>query len=952
MALLEQEKPGHLLVAFDSASPTFRHELLPSYKSSRPKSPPNFGADLENLRLLLKFLRVPTIVHPGLEADDLLAAAAHQASQAGYTVRLVSGDTDLWQLVDDSNQVAVLRPRSTAISKAKSRSQAATGAATSTSGVYDFIDEAAVQDAWGVTPSQVPDFKALKGDASDDIPGVAGIGPKTAASLLSSWGTVEGIFSNLDSLKPSEAKKLRGLQDEVALYKDLVSVRKEHAVGIDVVDSSCLQGFCKAEVEPLLRSLELTSVIKTLQRMQELLGGALDPLPALTCQVDAAVQQLKQAACFESSAAAAETGDVGSREHDSEAISTTSSTGTALLPARLQCRIPVVTVVQSQSELQELMNQLQLHQSRLAVMVPNEHLTFAQVLSAVQPLLSDAARPKAMYESKRCSTELRHLGVQLSGVAYDVVVAAYLLDPERWEKHINVEKLQATALPVMVLELLDASLADMAAVLQAAAAPEPGRLSFNTDTSTGVLPEVWYAAAEAWSTYLLKVELEHQYENLNDGGLLTQLLQAVEVPLQEVLSDMEVFGIRCEQGRLEQQKQELQAEEQQLMNELHTIAGEQFNLRSRETLSNIMFNKLQLDPQDLVPRTRTGGFKSTSLAAIRMLPEHPFVSIYLQWAARDSLLSKYYNDSYLGAINPSTGRIHGIIGQCCTATGRLISVKPNMQNVPQHEARAREFRKAFKPSPGCLLVAADYSQMELRVLAQLSGDVALRQDFAAGRDVHEATARQLLEKQPEDAVTPAERQLGKKINFGVVYGLGARKLAEELDMTQAQAKMFLDRFLALHPEMAAFMTHSTRGAVAKGYTQSELGRRRLFRFQGGRLRQFFGQDLQQVPDLSGLKKLANRDDAHVLRQAGNAPVQGTSADILKVAMVELHRRLTPSPYNCRLLLTVHDEVLLEVPQQHWPTLEADIKSIMDGVLCGKFGLQVKVVAGEDWYQCG
>ncbi|WIA08725.1 hypothetical protein OEZ85_008149 [Tetradesmus obliquus] len=786
-ALLEQEAPHSLVVAFDAPAKSFRHEALDSYKAQRGPAPPGFTADLRNLQLLLRFMRVHTVSVPGYEADDVLAGTAQQAAAAGYTVRIYSSDQDLWQVVNDASGVAILAPISTA--KGAPRPRGSAGQA-----LTSLIDEAAVAKRLGVRPAQVPDYKALVGDSSDNLPGIPGIGPKTAAGLLQAWGSAEAVFSEaaMQAHAAGVQRKLQGQEQAAAMYKDLTILRIEAAPKLDCA-AAALSGFCADEL---------------------------------------------------ATAAAAARGAAAAAPGPSDLV--------------------------------------------------------------VAPGAADAALSNVFFESKRCHNELHHWGLTLTGVEFDVLLAACLLDPEKWtegragkQRVLDPQRQQHQALPAMARE---------------------------------------------------------QLRQLGNGGALLSLLRDVEVPVQGVLASMERAGIGADREALERQRAELQEELSVLESRLFELAGHPLNLASRQQLSRVIFQQLGVAPRDpkySVPTTTTG-LQSTKEEVLRQLEPHPFVDTYLQWAGLNTMLTKYYNDSYIRAVqgaDPHSGRVHTTLVQVGGATGRINSANPNLQNIPVHVQgrHASAFRAAFnRPAPGYVLVSADYSQVELRVVAALAQEQALQQAFAEGRDVHEATARVLLDRQPGEPVDKEERQMGKRVNFSIVYGAGSSKIGKDAGLTPKQAQEFLKRFYNAYPSLFDYMTTCQRSAVARGHTSSVLGRRRLYSFSSPALQALRGsRELAALPDMKGLGRLASREDAEVLRQAGNAPIQGTSADILKVALLQLHSALAVPPWNCRILLTVHDSVVLEVPEAQWPAAAAEIARIMEGVL-QQHQLHLKVDVKQGW----
>jgi DNA polymerase-1 len=962
-ALLDNCKglqPNGLVVAFDTAEPTFRHEADGAYKAHRDEAPEEFFQDLANLQQILQEgLDIPLAMAPGYEADDVLGTLANRAAGEGWRVRILSGDRDLFQLVDDDRDIAVLYMGG--------------GPYAKNSGPTEMRREGVVAKL-GVTPEEVVDLKALTGDSSDNIPGVRGVGPKTAINLLAAYDHVDGIYAALEQLEQAgpKAKDPKGVLKGALLEK--LREGKDNAyrsrmlaeilVDIPLPEQPRLQlGSVNSEaLAASLEELELFSLAKQVGKFAQLFsavppepGEGASPAggPAITATAGAA-----QAAASKRSTSGSTTAAPAADSPSSAATSTpepgipqltpelvTTPAALEALVARLLAATDPAAPVALDTETTAL-NPFRAelvgiglawgegpadlayipigHQPPPAKDLLSEpppapeQLPLDAVLTALAPWLASAGHPKTLQNAKYDRLILLRHGLPLEGVVMDTLLADYLRDANA--KH-GLEELAERNFgfrPTSYGELV-AKGATFASVPVEAAAQ--------------------YCGMDVHLTRRLTPLLREQLAAL--GEQLPLLLEQLELPLEPVLAAMEATGIRIDTAYLGELSEELKATLERLEAEAKQAGGVDFNLASPKQLGELLFDTLGLDRKKS-RRTKTGW--STDAAVLEKLEaDHPVVPLVLEHRTLSKLKSTYV-DALPALVEAETGRVHTDFNQAVTATGRLSSSNPNLQNIPIRTEFSRRIRKAFLPQEGWSLISADYSQIELRILAHLSGEEALVEAYRTGDDVHALTARLLLEK---DTITPDERRLGKTINFGVVYGMGAQRFARETGVSQAEAKEFLSKYKQRYPKVFAFLELQERLALSQGYVETILGRRRPFAFDPGGLGRLLGKDPLEI-DLDTARR--GGMEAQQLRAAANAPIQGSSADIIKLAMVQLHRRLGESGLPARLLLQVHDELVLEAAPEVLEAVVTLTLDTMEQAVTLSVPLVVETGVGANWME--
>lgn len=952
--------PQGVVIAFDTAEPTFRHEADAAYKAHREEAPEHFFEDLGNLqRILAESLDLSLCLAPGYEADDVLGTLANRAANGGWRVRILSGDRDLFQLVDDQRDIAVLYMGG--------------GPYAKNSGPVEIRREGVIAKL-GVPPEDVVDLKALTGDSSDNIPGVKGVGPKTAINLLQENGSLEGIYAALDTLEGPKAAKgaLKGaIREKLATERENafrsrmlaeilldIPLPSEPRLELGAVNSESLAGN--------LEELELFSLVRQVANFTRLFSA--QPLGVTTdpgAGSDETTNQRHPASADGAAAAhAIQPGAVALHNIGTpDAAAGTATAAPSLQPelitteaqlAALLIRLRAATDPVHPVALDTETTALNPFRAELVgiglcwgagasdlAYIPIGHggsesqgllaglgepaadasvtqLPLATVLQALAPWLASPAHPKTLQNAKYDRLVLLRHGLALEGVVMDTLLADYLRDAN--DRH---------GLEVMAqrnLGFTPTSYADLV----------PKGASF---AAVPIKAAALYCGMDVHVTWRLTGLLRQQLAAL--GPALPALLDQVELPLEPVLAAMEATGIRIDCPYLAELSTELATTLADLEIRAREAAGVDFNLASPKQLGELLFESLGLERKKS-RKTKTGW--STDAAVLEKLEhDHPVVPLVLEHRTLSKLRSTYV-EALPALMEPETGRVHTDFNQAVTATGRLSSSNPNLQNIPIRTEFSRRIRKAFLPQEGWLLLSADYSQIELRILTHLSGEEVLVQAYNDGDDVHALTARLLLDK---EEVSSEERRLGKTINFGVIYGMGAQRLAREAGLPQAQAKEFLSRYKQRYPRVFAYLELQERLALSRGYVETILGRRRPFHFDPGGLGRLLGKDPLAI-DLEAARR--GGMEGQQLRAAANAPIQGSSADIIKLAMVHLHRTLRDQGLPARLLLQVHDELVLEVAPEALEEVRDLTRHTMEEAVLLRVPLKVETGVGPNWME--
>jgi DNA polymerase-1 len=915
MDMMEAEKPAYAAVAFDLEQPTFRHQADETYKEGRPEAPEGFVEDVGNLKALLTDFGLPIFTVPGYEADDVIGTLATRALAEGLRVKILSGDQDLFQLIDADERITVLHLGSAFARGARN-------------GLAKEFKTQEVQEKLDILPRQVVDYKALCGDSSDNIPGVKGIGAKTAAKLLNEYGDLDAIYADLENIKGATKKKLEA--GKASAYHSRFMAKIVTDMELEVDFATCkLQGFDPDVVIPALKQLEFQHFINRLGQLQVAFGGE---APAnkdkdATSATPMPVEEDADVAFF-SPEETDNTQRLGAVDIRPQIITTEAQLYELLdvLSAQTDATTPVAWDTETTSLEPRDADLVGIGccwgggQDEMAYIpvghTEGENLPLAVVLDGLRSILESADYPKALQNAKYDRLVLRHQGVELSGVVCDTMLASYVLNPETSHN--------LTDLSLRYLNLTAQSYGDLV---------PKGK----TIADVPIAAAADYCGADVHTTHLLVAKLQAELNQLPD---LDALLTEVELPLERVLAEMEYQGIRINADYLAKFSKQLETDLATIEKTAYEEAGETFNLGSPKQLSELFFNKLGLDKRKS-RKNKSGGYSTDAATLEKLQGDHPVVDLVVEYRTLSKLKSTYV-DALPALIRADTHRVHTDFNQAVTATGRLSSSNPNLQNIPIRTAFSRQIRAAFVPEPGWQLVAADYSQIELRILAHLSGEAVLVAAYNNNEDVHALTAKLLLEK---DDITPEERRLGKIINFGVIYGMGAHRFAREAGVSRSEAKDFIDRYYDRYPKVFDYLQQMQREAIAYGYVQTIRGRRRYFNFTDRKVRSLHGTDPQAI-DLNQLRP--GGYDAGQLRAAANAPIQGSSADIIKIAMIRLHELL--KDYQANLLLQVHDELVFEVPPDEWETLQPLVIGAMESAVELKVPLKVEAHAGANWME--
>ena len=934
-SLLDTSKtlqPQGVAIAFDTAEPTFRHKADPNYKAHRDVAPDVFFQDLDQLQQILREqLQLPLCMAPGYEADDVLGTLGNRAADSGWRVRILSGDRDLFQLVDDQRDIAVLYMGGGPYAKSSGPS---------------LIREEGVVSKLGVMPDKVVDLKALTGDSSDNIPGVKGVGPKTAINLLKENTDLDAVYATLEQVEAEGAKasrgaikgalkgKLRADRDNAYLSRQLAEILvdiplpEDPTFPLKTVDGDGLSA--------RLEDLELNSLLRQVNGFVAAFseGG----YGANADKAKAKTQRSTPATAPEATVTADAVPDP-SRDAmpvlRPERIQTVEALE-ALVKQLMACTDPQ-TPVAVDTETTDL-NPFQAELVGLGVCwgdaldalayIPIGHkggdesnpqqLPLETVLTALAPWLGSAEHPKALQNAKYDRLILLRHGLALNGVVIDTLLADYLRDAATKHGLELMAEREFGFKPTAFSDLVGKKQTFADVPLEAASL---------------------YCAMDVHLTRRLALLLKNQLETL--GPQLLPLLQQVEQPLEPVLAEMEATGIRIDVPYLNELSTEMGTTLKRLEQDAREAAGVEFNLASPKQLGELLFDTLGLDRKKS-RRTKTG-YSTDATVLEKLENDHPVVPLVLEHRVLSKLKSTYI-DALPQLVEAETGRVHTDFNQAVTATGRLSSSNPNLQNIPVRTEYSRRIRKAFLPQEGWSLLSADYSQIELRILTHLSGEDILQEAYRSGDDVHALTARLLLDK---DDVSPDERRLGKTINFGVIYGMGAQRFARETGVSQAEAKDFLATYKQRYPKVFAFLELQERLALSRGYVETILGRRRPFHFDRNGLGRLLGKDPLEI-DLDVARR--GGMEAQQLRAAANAPIQGSSADIIKVAMVQLQAALHQQGIPARLLLQVHDELVLEVDPEALDATRELVVQTMEQAVELSVPLVVETGVGANWME--
>ena len=835
-SLLKQVEPQYLGIIYDAPGPTFRHQQYPAYKANRPPLDPDLKIQFDLVRQIVAALGLPAVEQPGFEADDIMATITRKARENGFEVVLVSGDKDLMQLVED-------------------------GVSMWDTMKNVHFNRQEVFAKLGVYPEQVVDYLSLMGDASDNLPGISGVGPKTAARLLAEYGSLEEVINNASSIKGKLGEKIKADADLALITQNLARLSFKAPVEFDPVLFTP-RAIDQNILAPLLSSLEFHSLLKDMASRPVTQKGEWQ----LITSMDTLHQWLARALIAKRLCLDTETTSLDARQARLVGVALAVEPGSAAY-------IPLAHV-------------------NAGGQLPTE-----QVLDTLRPLLNDPHMEIIGQNLKYDLLMLQNAGLKISAPMFDTMLADYVLDPGK----------NSHSLATIAIEQLGR-----------------GMISFEEATGgknigfeqTPLDKALDYAAEDADVTLSVALALKPQ---LTEAGL-DKLFHEMEMPLMPVLAEMESNGIMLDLESLKSLSRELGQQQVDLEKKCYAYAGREFNLNSPQQLAQVLFIELGL-PQ--IKKTKKKSGYSTDVQVLTELADmHPLPATILEYRTLNKLKSTYID--VLPTLADQKQRVHTSFNQAVTATGRLSSSDPNLQNIPVRNELGSRIRACFVAAPGHMLIAADYSQIELRVLAHLSQDKALIEDMSLGLDVHTQTAARLFDVHP-GLVTPEMRRRAKTVNFGVLYGMSAFRLAHEQKMERREAQEIIERYLGRYPGIAAFQQQCLSQARDKGYVTTICGRRRF------------------LPAINAKDRLS-REGAE--RMAMNTPIQGSAADIIKLAMLNTPRGFTEA---C-MLLQVHDELVFECPQDKAQAFARALKECMENVITLRVPLVVDVGLAANWAQ--
>ncbi len=867
--VLTKEKPTYVGVAFDHGK-TFRHETFPAYKAQREATPEDIKKSVPYVQAILKAMNIPTLQADGFEADDVIGTLATKAGAQGIITYMLTPDKDYGQLI--SPNVFMYRPRH--------------------GGGYDVVGTKEVKEKYGIdSPHQVIDLLALMGDSADNYPGCPGVGEKTAVKLINQFGSCEGLLEHTDQLKGKMREKVEGAADDIKMAKFLATIRTD------------------VPVELNLEALRVTAPDK------ETLGQLFDELEfkTLATKMLGKPKNIKQPSIKQLDIFATNTTDGSEKQnngllasiktqfHEYKLIDNEEDAQKIydflMTKEILSLDTETTSTNTIDAELVGLSFAVRPHEAWY-VAVPADHEAAQRMVEIFRPLYENPSILKVGQNIKYDYEVLRKYGIDIQGEMFDTMIAHYLIQPEL--RH-NMDFMAETLLhyrTVHIEELI-------------------GPAGKNQKNMRDLDPQdvYEYAAEDADITLQLKEVLEPKLQEVG----AVQLFHDIEMPLVRVLADMELSGVRLDTTSLKETEQIFNERMKQYEEHAYELAGKQFNISSPKQVGEILFDTMHIVEKP--KKTKSGQYVTSQDVLEQLRPNAPIISDILNYRALKKLLGTYV-EALPKLINAHTGHIHTSFNQAVTSTGRLSSSDPNLQNIPVREDDGKEIRKCFIPEPGCLFFSADYSQIELRIMAHLSGDEHMIEAFCSGLDIHRATAAKIWHIDPED-VSDAQRKKAKQANFGIIYGITTYGLAQRMGIDNSEARQLIQDYFKTFPKVKAYMEHAKALAREKGYAETLFGRRRY------------------LPDIQSANGTVR---GFAERNAINAPIQGTEADIIKIAMIRIYRRFREEGIRSKMILQVHDELNFSV----YPNEKEHVEKIVIEEMQGACQLTVPLLADAGW----
>lgn len=870
--ILRKENPSHIAVCFDpKGGNTFRHKIYPEYKATREAQPEDITLSVPYIKDIVKGYNIPVVEMAGYEADDIIGTLSRRAEKEGFTTYMMTPDKDYGQLVTD--RVLMYRPP-------------LKGKDGEIRGVREVCERYGIE-----TPLQVIDLLALEGDVSDNIPGCPGVGEKTAVKLINEFHSVENLLDNTSQLKGALKAKITENAEKIRLSKELATICTTVPIDIDIetlrrkpenVDS----------LRKIYTELEFKMFLSRLDRHESAvtdtptpiavptMGSLFDTADSLPAEAPAPVDALSDVT-----------------------VATSVAEAASIIAHATECNTVGIAL---HSEGEEAMTAkivglaVNLDPSHIYyIKVPSEESLLRDWALTVEPLFTSERTLIVSHDVKRDKILLRRLNIEFTAPYYDTSVAHYVLQPEM--RH----RLRDLAFSLLSMNLPEESSTKM---------PKPYPV-----ISPGIAPMLFGMQADA------VLRLRNIFDRELEKNNLDRLLHEIEFPFISVLADMEWTGVRIDTAELAKLSEKLTAEINNIQQRLYELAGHTFNIGSPRQIGEILFEELKIDPK--MKRTKSGAYSTTEEILEKYRNEYEIVDLILQWRRLNKLLATYIN-ALPAMINPDTGKLHTTYNQTVTATGRISSTNPNLQNIPVRTDLGRDIRRAFIPDNGCLLMAADYSQIELRLMADLSGDPDMVEAFREGKDIHLATAAKIY-KEPLESVTADQRRNAKTANFGIIYGISTFGLAERLGIPRAEAKMLIDGYFESYPHIREYIDKAVEKAREKGYVTTVMGRRRY------------------LPDINSRNAVVR---SYAERNAVNAPLQGSAADIIKLAMINIHSDIIREGLSSRMILQVHDELVFNVLPDELPKLQEIVTRRMENAYRDKVRLEVSVGVASNWLE--
>ena len=881
--VLQKQKPTHIAVVFDTPTPTFRHEMYKEYKANRDETPEGIKTAVPYIKRLIEAYKIPVIDYPGFEADDVIGTLARKATEQGFNTYMMTPDKDFAQLV--SGNVFMFKP---------SRS----GNESVLWGVDDIKREFSVQ-----RPEQVIDVLSLMGDSADNIPGAPGVGPKTAMKLISEYGSIEELFRNTDKLKGKLREIIETNREQIEFSKKLVTIEQNVPVEFDenaLVKEVPDAGKLKILFEELEFKTVATRILEEIDKSEK---------PGEPNLVFVKQEDSLQGSLFDDEAVfpVAERTTIENVNHNYKLVKTSSELKELVVKIANLKEFCFDTETTSLNALDAELVAIAFSWEKgsgYLIHFPESQDETKSLLEVIRPLFDNQDILKIGQNMKYDIQVLANYGIEVRGPLFDTMIAHYLLEPDM--RH-NMNILSETYLlytPVHIETLI-------------------GEKGYNQKNMRSVPVDklMEYAVEDADVTYQLKQIFEPR---IRAEGLY-DLAMNIEMPLISVLAEMERNGVRLDQEDLKAITVNLRDDIISLEKEIYSLAGTEFNISSPKQLGDILFVRLKLDSNARV--TKTKQFVTNEEILQRLTSKHPIVEKVLEYRGLKKLLTTYVESLPL-LIDPKTGRIHTSYNQAVASTGRLSSNNPNLQNIPVKDARGREIRKAFVPEQNHIFLSADYSQIELRLMAHLSKDKSMIDDFLSGNDIHAATASKIFGVKIED-VTREMRSRAKTANFGIIYGISSFGLSERLTIGRKEAKELIDGYFNSYPGVRTYMDESIKKARELGYVTTMFGRKRY------------------LPDIQSRNQVV-RGNAE--RNAINAPIQGSAADIIKIAMLRIDQKIKSEAYLSKMILQVHDELIFEAELSELENLKEMVLYEMSNAVKLDIPLMVDWGTGKSWFE--